>query len=164
MELFKLLNTSLVVAQIICFMILMWLMKKFLWKPVFATLEARKEHVQKKMDDLEASKADIVKLKVEYQGFLDRLDETAKKRLKEIEVAGEVKSHQIHDQARLDAERILEDARREIRFELAKSKELFRADVVDMIIKTTERMIQERLTFEDDRKIINDFLAEMDKK
>lgn len=164
MEIFKLLNAQLVVGQIICFLALLWLMKRFLWKPVFSVLEARKDHVQKKMEDLETAKVDMAKLKAEYQVFLDRVDEMTKKRLKEIEGVGEQKAHEIRDHARQEAERIVDDARREIRFELAKSKELFRADMVDMVIKTTERMIQEKLTFEDDGKIINDFLSEMDKK
>ncbi len=164
MELFKLLNTSLVAAQIICFLILLGLMKKFLWKPVFSILEARKAHVQQEMNKLDEAKADVAKLKAEYQEFIDRVDEMAKKRLREIEGVGEEKAHEIRDHARQEAERIVEDARREIRFELAKSREMLKADVVEMVIKTTERMIQEKLSFEDDRKIIDDFLSEMDKK
>lgn len=164
MELFKLLDTYLVVGQIICFLILLWLMKKFLWKPIFSTLEARKVHVQEQMDGLENAKADVAKLKVEYQQFLDHVDEMAQKRLKEMEGVGEAKAHEIRDHARQEAERIVEDARREIYFELAKSKEALKVDVVEMVIQTTERMIQEKLTFEDDRKIIDGFLSEMDKK
>jgi F-type H+-transporting ATPase subunit b len=164
MELLKLLNTSLVVAQIICFLVLLWLMKKFLWKPVFSILEVRRAHVQQEMNSLNEAKADVAKLKAEYQEFIDRVDEMAKKRLREIEGVGEEKAHEIRDHARQEAERIVEDARREIRFELAKSKEMLKADVVEMVIKTTERMIQEKLSFEDDRKIIDDFLSQMDKK
>ena len=35
----KALNVNLVVAQIISFLLVLWLMKKYLWKPVFAVLE-----------------------------------------------------------------------------------------------------------------------------
>jgi F-type H+-transporting ATPase subunit b len=111
---------------------------------------------------VEDAKADVAKLKAEYQDFLSRVDELARKRMKEIEAEGDARAHEIREKARLEAERIVEDARLDIRYEWGKTREALKKDMIEMVISVTERMIQEKLTFEDDRKIIDGFLKELE--
>jgi F-type H+-transporting ATPase subunit b len=163
MELFKLLNANIIVAQIFCFFLVLWLLKKFLWKPVLAVLEDRKARIDGELKTIETAKADVAKLKGEYEVFLAKVEELTQKRIKEGEAQGEVRSQEIREKARQEAERIVEDARKEITFEFAKSRDLLKAEIVEMVIKVTEQMIQEKLTFEGDRKLVEKMLGEMEK-
>ena len=163
MELLKLLNANIIVAQIVCFFLVLWLLKKFLWKPVFSVLEERKTRIDNELKAIESTKSDVLKLKGDYESFLDKVEELAQKRIKEAENQGEAKAQEIRERAREEAEKIVEDARGEIRFEFAKSRDILKAEIVEMVIKVTEQMIQEKLTFETDRKLIEKMLAELEK-
>ncbi len=161
--LLKLLNANLIVAHTLCFLLVLFVLKKFLWKPVFTVFEERKKKVEAEMRAIEESRASAERLHAEIARAMEHIDETAEKRLKEVERAGEERSREIREKARQDAERIIDDARDELRFELVRSREALRGDVVDMVVKVTEQMIQEKLTFEQDRKIIEGLLTDLEK-
>ncbi|MEI8011812.1 MAG: F0F1 ATP synthase subunit B [Candidatus Omnitrophota bacterium] len=163
MELFKLLNLQLITAQIVCFFLVLFLLKKFLWKPVFEILEARRKKVDDEIAAIDALKAEAVSFRSEMEKSLAVIEETAQKRLKEVESLGEEKSREIREKARLEANKIIEDAKSELHFELLRTREALRGDVVDMVMKVTEQMIQEKLTFAEDRKIVESLLADLEK-
>jgi len=163
MEILKLINIQMVIAQIVCFFLVLFLLKKFLWKPVFSVLEDRKNKIQEELQAISDAKADVLKLKNDYAASLARIDETAKLKVREGEQQGEARAKEIKEKARLDADHIIEDSRKEILFEITKAREAMRSDVVDMVITVTEKMIQEKLTFASDKKIIEGMLKEMDK-
>lgn len=163
MELFKLLNFQLITAQMVCFFLVLFVLKKFLWKPVFDILEARRKKVDDEIAAVDALKAEAVKFRTEMEKALAAIEETAQKRLKEVENLGEAKSREIREKARVEADRIIEDAKGELHFELLRAREALRGDVVDMVMKVTEQMIQEKLTFAEDRKIVESLLADLEK-
>lgn len=163
MELFKLLNGNIIVAQIICFFIVLFILKKLLWKPVFEIIDARKKRIEDELKTIESAKSDVAKLREEYEAFLRKTEELALKRIKEAESQGEIRSQEIREKARQEAERIVNDARKEIQFEFAKSRDQLRGEIVEMVIKVTEQMIQEKLTSDADRRIIDKMLQDMGK-
>lgn len=163
MEILKLINFQMVLAQILCFFLVFLLLRKFLWKPVFATLEDRRNKVAADLKAVEDAKSDVLKLKGEYAASLAKIDETAQQKMRDIERQSEVKARELKDKARQEADFIIEDARKEIRYEMTKARERLRKDMVDMVVETTEKMIQEKLTFDQDKKIIEEMLNDMDR-
>ena len=163
MEILKLINFQMVLAQMVCFFLVLFLLKKFLWKPVFAMLEDRRNKIQEELKAVSDAKADVLKLKSEYAAALAKIGETAQQKIREGEQQGEARAREIKDKARQDADHIIEDSRKEIRFELTKAREALRTEVVNMVITVTEKMIQEKLTFDTDKKLIESMLKEMEK-
>lgn len=163
MALLSMINFQMVVAQIICFVLVFVLLKLFLWKPVFAVLEERRSRVQAELKAVDDAKLEVLKLKNDYAASLARIDETAQAKMKEIERQSEARSRELKDKARQEADHIIEDSRKEIRFEMTKAREALRNDVVEMVMTVTEKMILEKLTFDQDKKIIEGMLTEMDK-
>ncbi len=163
MELFKLLNPQMIIAQMVCFALVFLLLKQFLWRPVFAILEDRRKKIDDQIKLIEATKAEAVRLRVEMEKALANIEEAAQKRLREVEALGEQKSREIKDKARQEADRIIDDARSELRFELVRCREMLKGEVVDMVMKATEQMIQEKLTFDQDKKLIEGLLSDLEK-
>ena len=164
MELFKLLNTNLVVAQVICFFLVLWLLKRFLWGPGLKMLDQRRDRIAAGLKAVEDAQAHVASLKKDYETHLARIDEEAQARFKVIEHQAEERARELKVQGHEEANRIIEDARQEIHFEVLRSREELKKDMVDMIVKVTEQMIQEKLTFEQDRKLIEGMLTEVDKE
>jgi F-type H+-transporting ATPase subunit b len=152
-----------IIAQMICFALVFLLLKQFLWRPVFNILEDRRKKIDEQIKGIEATKAEAVRLRVEMEKALANIEETAQKRLREVEALGEQKSREIKEKARHEAERIIDDARSELRFELVRCREMLKGEVVDMVMKVTEQMIQEKLTFDQDKKLIEGLLNDLEK-
>jgi len=76
---------------------------------------------------------------------------------------GEKDVREIKEKARLDAGEIIEDTKREIKFELARSREDLKERIIELTMQATRSMIQAKLTPEEDRRLIENFLKDVDR-
>jgi len=106
MAILNLINFQMVVAQIVCFFLVLFLLKKFLWKPAFAVLEDRRARVHAELKAVDDAKLEVMKLKNEYAASLARIEETAQQKMKEIERQAEAHSRELKDRARAEADHI----------------------------------------------------------
>ncbi len=163
MELLKLLSSSEIVAQVISFLLVFFLLRAFAWKTFLKLLDDRKERIAREFKDIEGAKADIHNVKAKYDALLQAIEETARARMREVVAVGEVNAQEIRERARQEAERIIEDAKKEIQYELSKSREELKTRIVELTMQVAESVIQERLTPEEDRRLIEGFLKNVDK-
>jgi F-type H+-transporting ATPase subunit b len=163
MELFKMLNANLVVMQIICFFLVLWLLRRFLWGPALKMLDQRRDRIAAELKAVEDAKGHVASLKKDYETHLARIDEEAQARFKRIEHEADAQARELKEKGRAEANQIIEDARKEIHFEVARSREELKNDMVDMVVKVTEQMIQEKLTSDRDRQLVEGMLTEVDK-
>ena len=62
-------------AQVLNFLILVWLMKRFLYKPVLAAIDAREKRIAAELADADAKKSDAKKERDEFQKKNDEFDQ-----------------------------------------------------------------------------------------
>jgi F-type H+-transporting ATPase subunit b len=163
MELLKLLDTSQIVAQIISFLILFFILRVLVWKRFLKLLDDRKERLASDFKEIEDSKAEAAKLKAYYEAHLDRIDQIAKNRLEEAVSEGKRIAGEIRENANAEALQIIEKTDEAIKAELSRAREEFRDEVVDIAISAAGKVIEERLTESDDKKIVEDFLKRVDR-
>lgn len=164
MELLKLLSTNEIIAQIACFLILLAIMRAVFWKKVLAALDARRARIAldlKKIDDLKAS---TESLKSDYEKHLAHIEDEARERIHQAVEQGRRAADEIRKKAELDAGRILENSKESIRAELAEAKEELKDQIVDLTIAVTEKIIQEKYTEADDKRLIEDYLKGLEKQ
>jgi F-type H+-transporting ATPase subunit b len=89
-----------VVAQALNFLILVWLMKRFLYKPILQALEAREKRIATELADAAAMKADATKARDELQHKNDEFDHQRADLMR-----------QATDQANADGQRLRDEAR-----------------------------------------------------
>jgi F-type H+-transporting ATPase subunit b len=58
------------VLEIINFLVLVWILKRFLYKPVLKVIARRQAGIEKRLSDAEALHADAEKLQIQYEGRL----------------------------------------------------------------------------------------------
>jgi F-type H+-transporting ATPase subunit b len=163
MELFKLIDIKLVISHIVCFLFVLWLLKKFLWKPLLGTLEARRVHIQSQLQNIEDAKSDVLRLKSDYELLLSKVEEKARERIKEAEAQGSFTAQETREKARQEAVRIVEEARKDIDLQLTKTRHALKAEVVELVINITEKLLSEKLSFDNDRKIVETMMADLEK-
>lgn len=163
MELLKLLSTSQIVAQMISFIILLIILRLFVWKRFLKVLDDRKGRIAAEFKNIEDVKAEVANIKKEYEEKLENIGETAKIRTQEAIAEGKQIVDEMREDAKAQAQKIVDNAKEAIKGEILKAKEELRADIVDLTIRASEKVIQDKLTEDADKRLVEDFLKGMDK-
>ena len=163
MELFKLLSTSEIFAQVVNFLILLFLMRIFLWKRILKLLDDRRERISSEFKKIEDTKREVEGLKSSYQAELANIGETTRKKIGEAVEEGKKIAEGIRKEAEGQAQKIMDSASQDIKREMAKAKEEIKGQIVDLTIKAAENLISEKLNAAGDKKLVEDFLSQVDK-
>jgi F-type H+-transporting ATPase subunit b len=161
MDFLKEINWQLVITQILCFIAVLAVLRWKLWGPTFKILEDRREKIAAELKSIENAKAEVARLKSDYDEHLAKIEQEAKARFQEVARQAEDEGRATREKARVDAEQIIADSRKEMQFEFLRVKDALKVEVVDMVLKTTEKMLQEKLTMGNDRKIIESMLEQL---
>jgi F-type H+-transporting ATPase subunit b len=163
MELLKLLSASEIVAQIVNFLLLLFILRLFFWKRILKLLDERKARIASEFKNIEEAKKGVEDLRAEYDGKLNSIDTIAKTRIQEAVDESKIKAIDIIKKANLEAQKTIDSARVDIKYEIRKAKEQLKEEIVDLTISAVEGVIKEKLTEADDKKIVEEFLKDIDK-
>lgn len=83
MEILKLLTLNEVVAQTVTFLLLLFILRAFLWKRVLGILDERKKKIASEFKAIEDGKKDIERLKTDYENRIGAIEESARARIDE---------------------------------------------------------------------------------
>ncbi len=163
MERLKLLSANEFIAQVLGFLILLTLLRVFAWKKIIGLLDKRKEYIASELKGIENAKADIEKIKLEYAANMASIEQTAKAKLHEALNESKVILEEARKTAHLESQGIIDNARKSVQYELAKAKDELKNEIVDLTVKGAENIIKEKLTGAGDRKLVENFLEEIEK-
>jgi F-type H+-transporting ATPase subunit b len=99
-------------AQVLNFLILVWLMKRFLYKPILDAIDAREERIAKELADADAIKAEAKKERDEFQQKNETFDEQRAALLSQATDEAATERHRLLEEAR-EAADALSDKRQE---------------------------------------------------
>lgn len=149
-------------TQILGFLIVLWIMKRFAWKPLLRMLEDRKERIRSELEEAERRKEDAGKLRQQYEDKLKSIDAEARARLQEAVKNAQKVASEIKEEARADVKEMLGRARDEIERDRAQALAELRNEVVNMAVRASEKILRETLDVEKHRKMIADFIENLE--
>jgi F-type H+-transporting ATPase subunit b len=149
-------------TQIIGFLIAVWILKKFAWKPLLGMLEQRRTKIISDLDAAENTKTEAADLLADYQSKLKDIDAEARAKIQEAIADGNKVATEIREQARAEAKDIISKAREELARDVAKAKIELRNDMVNISLIATEKIISEKLDDQKHRAMINRFIDEVE--
>ena len=155
-------NMGLMVWTLVVFIGLMWVLKRFAFKPLFAAVEEREraltEAIEGARRDREASAALLAEQKVQ----LDAARGEAQKIIADGRAVSEKMRTEMLDETRRQQSEMLEQARRDIEGETAKAIADLRREAVDLAIVGAGKVIEQNLDSAGNRRIVDQFLASLD--
>jgi F-type H+-transporting ATPase subunit b len=149
------------VVNIIGFILLYWLLRKFLWGPFTKLLDDRRDEIQGAYDGIEKKEADISALKAEYEDHLAKIQEEAHQKLQEAIREGQNLAKKIEEDARVKADGIVQKGHDEVAAEFAKAKVELRDFIIETSVKAAEKVVKETLDETKHRRIIEDYIEEI---
>ena len=161
MELLKMLSASEIFAQVLSFFLLLFLLRKFAWKKILALLDQRRERISSQLGEIENTKLEIAGLKSDYESKISNIASQAQEKINQAVEEAKVVSVQMRKKAHEEAQDIIIDARQQVKYEVSKVQEQLKEQIVDIALDAARAVIQEKLTEDGDRKIVEDFIREV---
>ena len=149
-------------AQIVNFMILLLILKKFLYKPILQVLEDRKKTVS---NNLAIAEQIELKLKTTEQESAKKLSDVSKKAKIILENASNTADQIIadaHEKARADVDVMIERGRESIRAERELMKKEMTEELAGLVVLGMERVAGKVLDDPDHQKIVEQALEELE--
>jgi F-type H+-transporting ATPase subunit b len=153
-----------ILTHIVGFVILLVLLKKYLWGPMLGALDARRAHIKTSLDDVDQAKADIERLRSEYETRMAEVDDAARQKMREATTDGKRIANEIQEAARTESRRLVEEMKSKLDLEVAQARIEFRDRVAALAIGATERLLHERLDATKDQALVEGFLAELEEQ
>ncbi|MDI3535062.1 MAG: F-type H+-transporting ATPase subunit b [Thermosediminibacterales bacterium] len=148
--------------QIINFIILYLIMRKFLFKPVTGFMEDRTRKIEDKIKKAELKQKEGEELKRSYEEKISNIKDEAEKLLKETVEKGEKKGAEIIKKAKEESKTILQKAMQEIRREKIKSLRESREQIAELTIAAASHIIERNLNEKDQRRLIGQFIEKVE--
>jgi len=148
-------------TQVVGFLIVLWLLRKYAWDKLLTFTEKRREAIAAEFAGIEKSKLDVDGLRRKFEEELAGIETTRRARVQEAVHEANQIAGTIRDDARREAVDMRVKAGKDIDLEMDKANVAFRDGMVNAVVTATERLIRVRLDDAQHRQLINQFLDEV---
>jgi F-type H+-transporting ATPase subunit b len=157
-------DPGLYIWTIATFLILLWLLAKFAWRPLLAALERRQETIQKSLDDAQQARQELERLNVESRKIL------AEARVQAESIVSQTRSDaarlrdELKQKAQAEAAGVIKNAQRQIEMETARALQQIRTEAVDLSVALASKLLERNLTREDNERLIEETFKQIEAK
>jgi len=152
-------NWKILLGQIVNFLLVLYLLKRFALKPFLKILNERKEKIEGGVKNAENAERKIQLAGEERDKILKEGREKANLILRKSEERGKGKEEEILRRTEEEKMRILAEAKRLGQIEVNKMKGEFSKKNLELVLNLTEKILKEKVDLKKDSEIIKSFLS-----
>lgn len=148
--------------QMLNFVILLLLLYGLLWRPMIAFLDKRRGDIRTEIESARQGNLDAQERLAEYEKKLQGARGERQALLEDGQRGAQQERQAIVEQARQQAERILEAGRQEMEAEVARARSLLRGEIGGMSVQVAQRILEREVRPEDHDAMIEKFVHQID--
>ena len=152
---------GLFIWQIILFLLLLFLLRKFAWRPILKAVEDRETGIKDALDSAEKAKLEMANLQADNEKLLQEARAEREAMMKE---AREIKSKMISDakeEAQAEANKTIANAQATIEAEKKAAVADIKQQVAELSVEIAEKVVREELSNKDKQlKLVDQMLNE----
>ena len=157
------LNEGDIIFQLVAFLLLMLLLKKFAWGPLMGIMKERENHIANEIESAEQSRLETKKLLEEQRELLKESRNEAAGLIESAKKQAEMQREEIMALAKAEADRLKESAKVEIEQQKEQAVAAIREQVASLSVLVASKVIEKEITEADQAKFINDIIQEAGK-
>ena len=157
-------STGVMAWTLIIFLLLLFVLSKFAFKPLFAAVEAREQALRDAIEGAKRDRAETEAALAQQRVQLEAARSEAQQIVADSRATAEKMRSDLLAQTKQQQEEMIEQARRAIEGEKAAAIADLRKEAVDLAIAGASRVIEQNLDSAGNRKIVESFLASLDSK
>src|SRR5882762_2828889 len=146
-------NPWLFLSQVISFVIVALVLRRFAYKPILAVLEERRRKIEEGQLNAEKIKKELAEAEKRYQEILARANADAQKMIDEARESAAHLSERKQQEAITAAEQIIAKAREASAIEHERTMESLKRELGRLVVETTAKVTEKVLTPEDQRRL-----------
>lgn len=158
------LQLSVIVTQILGFLIVLMVLRATAWGPILKLLDERRDKIRASFKDIETQKQEIAALKLKYEDELKKIDAVARQRMNEALAEAQKTAQDIENAARERSQAEMARLKAEIEQEYRSARVKLRDEIVNVALDAAERMVREKLDRNRQSALVDQFLADLEKK
>jgi F-type H+-transporting ATPase subunit b len=136
---------GLVILQTIAFLLLMFLLAKFAWKPVLAAIKEREQSIDEALNKAELAKQEMTRLTAQNEELMKEARTERDRILKEAKTLKDSIVHEAKTQAHTEGAKLIEKARIEIENQKKAALAELKSQVSTLSLDIAERVLRNQL-------------------
>lgn len=150
-----------ILFQLVAFLVLLWLLKIYAFKPLLNVMKQREDHIAGEISSAEQRNKEAKQLIEEQQELLKKAREESQSLIENAKKLGEQQKNDIIQAARNESERLKEAAKQEIVKEREQAVTALREQVASLSVLVASKVIEKELDEQAQEKLIQDYLKEI---
>ncbi|MDP7422799.1 MAG: F0F1 ATP synthase subunit B [bacterium] len=148
--------------QVINFLLLLYLLYRFCYKPFLAFLDTRSKDVEETLVGAEQTRQEANELFQQYKEKMEGSNEEASDIVRNAVNEGDQQKKEIIAAAKAEARTMVEEAKQDILREQRKAIRDLREETINLSLMAASRILDQKLTKEDDKKLVAKFIDELE--
>ncbi len=149
-----------VLVSIVNFLVLLVLLRRFMWGPIIATLDSRAAKIREGLQMAEDAKAERLRMQAEVERLLGEARHEAATISERMTQAAEAAAAEVRAQARAEADRIREKGKADAQQLHDQALAQLRGEVASMVVLAASRLLGREINAEQHRSLIEQSLSE----
>jgi F-type H+-transporting ATPase subunit b len=155
-------DVGLTIWTLVVFSVSLFILQKAVFPRIRDALDQRQKVIGDSIDAAERTRQEASELLVEYRERLQEARQQAEEIVERARQAAAAHEREARTAAQARGDQMLEQTRREIEAESRRVIDEILRDVADLTVMATERVTRKTLTDEDQRRLVQDALSELD--
>jgi F-type H+-transporting ATPase subunit b len=126
-------------------------------------LDDRKNKIASEFKKAEDLQSETIKLKADYEQRIKGLEDSARVKIQEAVQEGKRVAEEIKKNAQEESDKLVKSAKQSIQQEISAAETRLREEIVKIAIKAAEDVIEKRYNSDDDKRIVEDFVKNIEK-
>ena len=140
--------------QTLLFLVLVFILKKYAWKPILNAVKEREESIEQSLKSAEKARAEMKNLQAENETILKQAREEREAILKEARSLRDNMITEAKDTAKDEAEKVITSAREQIENEKMKAIHELKNQVAELSLDIAEKVLRQELKDGDSQKAL----------
>ncbi len=153
-----------ILAQMLNFFILVWILARFAFKPLVSMMLERKERIAKDLADAQAARNEAEQFKADYAVQIANARQEAQQIVEKAVQQAEATTREQLAAAREQIEHEKERARQDIVNERDRAMNNLRNEVISLSVAMATKVVAKDMDSETNTKLIEDAIAKLDSK
>jgi F-type H+-transporting ATPase subunit b len=153
---------GLMIWTLICFAITFFTLKKLFWARIQAGIDERRDRIRRAVEEADHARNEARELLEQHRALIANAKTEAGEILAEARKVGDAQLERVKHEAEAERQRRMEETARQIEAETKRSLDTIRSEVAALTLEATARVTGKVLDAEDQRRLIDEAIAELD--
>jgi F-type H+-transporting ATPase subunit b len=154
-------NVKSFIFQLITFVLVLIMFKKWVLPPLMKTIDARRQAVEESLTKAKQTEEALAKAEEKSAQIIKAAREQADRSLAEVSAQAKDIIAKAEAAAGVQAQRLVEEATEQLGHERLKLEEQLRGELADLVIMTTEKVLRQKIDKKQDVLLVENAIKEL---